>query len=370
MAAPPATPDPTTSAKLPPKPGMITLSTYDLGTATYTQAEAIADAAFKKFGIKMRVMPLGNDMTRVDAVRSGVAQFLLTGAAPWFANKGDAEFAATQWGPQDLRSLWQVAGLRRSAFAMQTQKNSGIKVPADLKGKKIGYIVGSRSMNIVIDAYLAFANLTWKDVIRVDYPSTRTCYEACKQGIVDAVTANSTSSATYEQAASPLGIYWIPMDPNDKAGWARAKAVYPPIYGILCDSGGGLKEKPTYLPTVPHPCVYCYENKDENSAYWLTKVINETFDLYEGTSQEMPWWHSSGLFGTTPYAPWHRGAIRYFKEQGWWTQQLEAANQGEIEKEQRIKKLWNAALNEASAKGIKTPAEWQTFWLEKLEKAR
>lgn len=351
---------------LPPKPDIITWATYDIGASTYIQAQAVAEGIYKKSGVKIRVIPLGNDMSRMDACRARIAQFLITGMGPYFARRAEADWAAAEWGSQALRAVWQVAGLRGSAFAMATQGDSGIKVPADLKGRKVGFVVGSRPMNVLTEAVLAFADLTWDDVKVVEFPSTRTMYQAIRDGVVKAGPSASMGSFMYELSAKPCGINWITMDPKDTEAWERAKAVYPPIRPIFCKHGAGLKENPKWVSTVPHPGTYCYEWVDEGLAYWQTKLIHESFDEYKDISAQMAWWHKEGLFASTPNAPWHKGAIRYFQELGIWKAEIEAINQQEIEKDRKIKELWDKTLDEALEKGVKA-AEWKKLWLKKIE---
>jgi len=199
----------------------------------------------------------------------------------------------------------------------------------------------------------------------VEFPSTKTMYQGIRDGRVDAGPTASMGSFMYELAAKPGGISWVEMDPQDTEGWARAKAVYPPVRPILCEHGAGLKGNPMNLVTVPHPGTYCYVGTDEELVYWQTKLIGESYDAYKDISGQMPWWHKDGLFGSIPYAPWHKGAIRYFKELGIWTSELETINQQEIERDRRLRKLWDASLDEALEKGIKA-GKWKKFWLNKL----
>ncbi|UCG98623.1 MAG: ABC transporter substrate-binding protein, partial [Burkholderiales bacterium] len=48
-------------------------------------------------------------------------------------------------------------------------KDSGIKTAADLKGKRVAWVIGAPSLNQNITAILAFANLTWDDVKKVEF---------------------------------------------------------------------------------------------------------------------------------------------------------------------------------------------------------
>jgi TRAP-type uncharacterized transport system substrate-binding protein len=50
-----------------------------------------------------------------------------------------------------------------NSSAVIVTKESGIKTLKDLKGKRVSWILGNPSLNVKMEAYLAFANLTWDD---------------------------------------------------------------------------------------------------------------------------------------------------------------------------------------------------------------
>ena len=76
---------------------------------------------------------------------------------------------------------------------MVTAKEAGIKTPYDLKGKRVFWIPGAPAHNITNTAFLAFANLTWNDVKKVEYPS----YAAAARGMVEGTCDAGFNTGTH-----------------------------------------------------------------------------------------------------------------------------------------------------------------------------
>ncbi|MBW1792221.1 MAG: C4-dicarboxylate ABC transporter substrate-binding protein, partial [Deltaproteobacteria bacterium] len=62
------------------------------------------------------------------------------------------------------------------------------------------------------------------------------------------------------------------------------------------------------------------------------------------------------------------GAIRYLKEIGKWTPEREAMNQKRLQHQADLKKLWDATMNEALEKKMKSK-KYPAFWLKKRAEA-
>ena len=153
-------------AQVPQKPTLITIAAYDIGASAYNQPMAMAEGVLKKFGIKTRLLPLTNNISRMMAAKMRQVDFFITSTDAVFARKGWHEWSASEWGPQNLKLVWQTN--RSSSFSMATLADSGIRTIADLKGKRVTYLVGSPSGNAITEAYLNFEGLTWNDVKKVD----------------------------------------------------------------------------------------------------------------------------------------------------------------------------------------------------------
>ena len=68
------------------------------------------------------------------------------------------------------------------------------------------------------------------------------------------------------------------------------------------------------------------------------------------------------------WAPWHPGAVKYFKERGVWTKENESRQVKLLEADAKRTELWNRVLSEAKTKNIKGK-EFSKFWTEKLKQA-
>jgi TRAP transporter TAXI family solute receptor len=356
--------------KTPPKPALIKWANYDIGASSYLQGAALAEGILKKFGIKVRTLPLGNGIGRMMAVRTGTADFFFSASDAVYARKGIDDWAVREWGPQPIRTVWMVK--RKSTFALATRADSGVKKLQDLKGRRVAYIVGSPSLNAAVEGALGLVGLTWKDVVKVEYPSLTAGYNSVKDGKTDAVAFNSTSPVAYEMEASPGGIYWIPYPRYEENpdGWKKFAEIYPGTFPDLVSSGAGLSpQKPVYTANFPFPNIFTYDKQDENLVYWQVKSIVESFELYKNSTPDMPSWALKECLSLPlAWGPWHNGVVKYFKEIGVWTKEMQEAQDRLLAVDQKHKEVWEETLDKSIEKKI-SGKNFGKFWLERRAEA-
>ncbi len=102
-----------------------------------------------------------------------------------------------------------------------TAKDANINTLADLKGKRVAWVVGAPSLNQNITALLAFANLTWNDVKKVEFGGFGQAMDGIVANQVDAAFSSTISGQAYKIASSPRGIRYPAVPHGDKEGWAR-----------------------------------------------------------------------------------------------------------------------------------------------------
>lgn len=103
-------------------PDTMTWSSYDVGSAGYAEASAIADAFGKQYGTRVRIQPSGSAIGRLQPLLSGRADYAFLATETFFAAEGIHDFSTRRWGPQDLRA---VAGrLHLSVFSPQPTPTS------------------------------------------------------------------------------------------------------------------------------------------------------------------------------------------------------------------------------------------------------
>ena len=297
-----------------PKPKALRVASYEVGGAMYIICAALGEGIYRRFDVRLRTLPVGTGTSRILNIRVGNTDFGITSDS-LFASEGLYDYAMESWVPQPLRMLYQSN--RKSAYALGTGAKSGIKTLADLKGKKLPWPVGSPFTQLFVKGALAFAGLTQKDVTLVEFRSMAAMYQSVIDGITDVAPLDTMSSSARKLEASPRGIHWIPFPIDDKAGWNRFKAVLPLVQPVNCQHGPALSaDKPVWLPTIPFPQYVAYSDLSESKAYWIVKMIAESFDEYKDITPAMVWHDPKEAIKANSVLPYHPGAVRYFKEAG------------------------------------------------------
>ena len=200
--------------KLPPT---LTFTAYDTGSSGFNIAVAVGKMFKDKNGADVRVLPAGNDVARLAPLKGGRAQASMMGIGVYFAQEGVFEFGAKEWGPQPLRLI--LASSDCNAISLGVAKDTGAKQIKDLKGKRIGMVVGSPALNQNALAVLAFAGLTRADVKPVEFSSYGAMWKGFLNNEVDAAIASTISGQSKEAETSPRGVIYPPTPAADKAGW-------------------------------------------------------------------------------------------------------------------------------------------------------
>ena len=337
-------------------PDTMTWSSYDVGSAGYAEASAIADAFGKKYGTRIRIQPSGSAIGRLQPLISERADFSFLATETFFAAEGIHDFSTRRWGPQDLRA---VAG-RPSSFGIFTAADANIKTLKDLKGKRFAYVAGNPSINVKCDAFLAFAGLTRDDVEAIMFPTYGNTMSALARNEADASCTTTTPSHVYELAESPRGIRWLEVPAEDTEGWARLKAVAPFFQPYTETVGAGISEEnPVEVLAYRYPVLTVRADTDPELVYTFIKALDETYDMYKDATAVMPRWRLSKAGTPAIDVPFHAGAIRYLKEKGIWTEEHQAWNSQRTERLNALRNAWPEAL--AKAEG-KSDEEFAIIW--------
>ena len=355
------------AADKPKLPHTLVWTAYGVGTAGYNQSVAIGAALKKELGVNLRVQPGKNDISRMAPLRDGKVQLSANGIGTYFGQEGVFDFAAPDWGPQKLRMLLMNNG--EANVIMGAAADVGIKTMADLKGKRVTWIVGAPALNHNIASGLAFAGLTWMDVIKVETPGFTAAWQAIVNNQADASFSSTVSGTVKKLEASPRGLYWIPMPKSDKAGWARVKKVAPYTSPHVATIGAGIsKEHPQEGAAYPYPVLITTDKGDPDMVYNLTKALDIYYSDYKDAVVGINGWAlSKQVFQWA--VPFHASAVKYFKEKGVWTDADQKHNDALIKRQDVLAATWKAV----KAKNISDDKKFEAEWLKErraaLEKA-
>ena len=343
-------------------PNQLSWTAYDTGSAGYNQAVAIGAALQDAMGVNLRVLPGKNDVSRTEPLRQGRVQFSATGVGGSFmAQEGVFEFGAENWGPQPIRVLMANNGGAIN-LAVGVAGDLGIESYADLKGKRVAWVVGAPALNVNTEAYLAYGGLTWDDVERVDFGGFGASWTGLIEGQVDAAFASTNSGMAYEAESGPRGLFWPPVDPDDAEALERMQAIAPFFVPNKASVGATIDGTDGYQGAgYAYPVLVGTDETDADLAYNMTKAMDELFDAYTGKAPGIAGW-AMDKQDMTWVAPYHEGAIRYFQEIGMWSDEAQAHNDNLIARQEALAAAWEELKAEA-------PENWEEAWAEKRRAA-
>ena len=263
--------------KLPPN---MTFTAYDTGTAGFNMAVAVGKMMKDKYGTDLRVLPAGNDVARLAPLRTGRAIASAMGSGTYFAQEGVFEFGAKEWGPQALQVM--LSSVDCNAGSLGVARDTGVTQIKDLKGKRVGFVVGSPALNQNSLAILAFGDLKQSDVKIVEFSSYGAMWKGLINNDTDAAFATTITGPAKEAETSPRGLIWPPLPHADNAGWDRVQKVGSFFFRHMTTCGAGItKEKPLELGTYPYPIFVAYGKEPADQIYAVTKAMITGYDAYK-----------------------------------------------------------------------------------------
>jgi TRAP transporter TAXI family solute receptor len=227
-----------------------------------------------------------------------------------------------------------------NAATLGVAKDTGVTEIKQLKGKRVGFVVGSPALNQNALAILAFGDLKQSDVKAVEFSSYGAMWKGMVNNDVDAAFATTITGPAKELETSPRGIVWPPLPHNDKAGWERVKKVGSFFFPHMATCGAGIsKDKPIELGNYPYPIFMVYGSLPEAEVYAITKAMITGYDAYKDSAPG-----ASGLAADRQTKNWvvplHPGAARAMKEAGQWSDAQEAHNKELLKRQQVLAAAW------------------------------
>jgi TRAP transporter TAXI family solute receptor len=321
--------------KLPPT---MTFTAYDTGTAGFNIAVAVGKMLKDKYSTDVRVLPAGNDVARLAPLRAGRAMSSAMGSGTYFAQEGVFEFGAREWGPQPVQLV--LSSVDCNAGSLGVARDTGVTEIKHLKGKRVGFVVGSPALNQNSLAIMAFGDLKASDVKVVEFASYGAMWKGLINNDTDAAFATTITGPAKEAETSPRGLIWPPLPHNDNAGWDRVQKVGSFFFRHVATCGAGIsKEKPIELGNYPYPIFVVYGSQTSDQVYALTKAMIVGYDAYKDNAPGAP-----GLAADRQTKKWvvpaHPGAVKALKEAGQWTDDQDAHNNALFKRQTVLTAAW------------------------------
>ena len=290
----------------------IGIVTTPAGSFSNSAGQAMAKVLVDK--AKLRAVVQAQAGTGFDEVESGGADFNVS-------NSFDATFYTTGTGEYEGKGskpvMRNAGSLIPYRVAMHVRADSPIKSIRDLKGKKVSSEFNAqKTIARIIEAHLANAGLSYRDVVGVPAPNVVRQAEDFMSGRVDVMFFALGSAAIKQANASVGGVRVLEVD-TAPAAMKRTQALLPGAYVIQVaphPSVEGLS-KPTSL--VAFDMVLITNAKvSEDIVYRAVKALHDNKQELAATFPPFAIFQPQNMAKPLQGVQMHSGAMKFYKEAG------------------------------------------------------
>lgn len=299
-------------------PRSATLATHAVGSLFNAIGTGIATVLSRHTPITVRVQPFAGPPAWLPSMDTGETDMgILTSADAALARKGIVAYKR----PFKNTRLLIAGGSLRTSFYVS--KDSPFETVADLRGKRIASdFPGIPVVKLSSSAGLASAGLTYDDVIKVPVSDLQAGAQAFMEGRADA-TWHSVGSPAVEEANARKGVKFISVGSTPE-GAKRMGEIYPGSYPspLRPGSATGVVKDTTFV-TID---IYLVATKDMNdeTAYAVVKVLWEHTEELGAAYPALKAWQRELMVNKNATIPYHPGAVRFFREKGFWNNDMQA----------------------------------------------
>jgi TRAP transporter TAXI family solute receptor len=303
-------------------PAMISMGSLAPGTATHAWATGLADLVTKNTPMRLLIESHPGPGAVFPLMEKGSID--LEGCPSpeqYWAFHGDHGYKGPSGGKgyKGLRLLFMDAVY---VVGLVTGADTGLKTTRDLKGKRIALV-----SPVLLSAYLSIqasvANGGWteKDVVYVPVGSASEGKKLNVERKVDASSHPLGAADVEEISAARGGARFLALDPSPEAR-KRAQQFHPAIPQLIkAGTATGVPED-TWLNTFRN-AVASWETLPDEAAYAILEALLNNIEKYKKVHVLLKDLTPQKLATVEAGVPFHPGAVKFYKEKGLWTDELE-----------------------------------------------
>ena len=300
-------------------PPFIVLATNPPGGLLNVLGNGLAKMIDEKgsFGVRLRQQTYGfativNDADAHLSLNNAVDSHQALHAIEGYAGKPHKKIRVVAAGPQ-------------FAAAFMVKKDSPMLSVADLKGKKItGKFTSQPPAYFDAVALLTAVGLKWDDVSVVPVSSVTEGTQALIQGNVVAACLAVGSTLVQQADATLQGVRFLTI-PGGKDVENKIWNAVPGYLSYPAKKGYALGvDRDMIMVAKP---IYLLSGVDIDPAivYEVTKVLWNHMETLYSMHQTFKEWTHEAMLTSRITVPYHDGAVRFYKEVGRWTPEIEQA---------------------------------------------
>jgi uncharacterized protein len=299
-------------------PRSATLATHAVGSLYNALGTGIATVISRNTAMNIRVQAFAGPPAWLPSMDQGETDMgVLTSADAVASYKGIVLYKR----PFKNTRILVVGGVLRLSFYVE--KDSQIDKVSDLKGKRIPTdYPGTPIVMLSSTAGLASAGLTYNDVVKVPVSDLQAGAQAFMEGRTDAGWHTVGSPAVEEANARKGGVKWISVI-STAEGARKMAEVYPGSYPSVLKAGSatGVVKDTVFLTND----IYLVASRvlTDEAAYEAVKALWEHNQELGAAYPALKAWTRERMVNSKGFIPYHPGAIRFFKEKGVWSKEMD-----------------------------------------------
>ncbi|MFH0914244.1 MAG: TAXI family TRAP transporter solute-binding subunit [Chloroflexota bacterium] len=316
-ASPSPKPSPTASPAAKPAgwPERLRVGSSEAGHPTYIPAVAISDMIGKYVKLEARaavygsIGALGGELNKKN-IELGVS----ASTNVWEAFTGAG-------GKTPLREGLIFTTGEEIPLLVIARKGSGIKTIADIKGKRwSAKMPGSSTNEAARKAMEKVFGLTEKDFTLMTRTGPETLTAEFREGKVDVANYFTSPSTPWITDLSASGaIYFVPFSDAEIAKLIEAEPQFVPA---IMPAGSYPNQKEVLKSFGMLRVIVAHKNLPEDLVYAITAAIYDHFKEFEGYGAALAFFKLPEAIAVDKLqVPVHPGAVKYYKEKGFWTPQ-------------------------------------------------
>ena len=292
----------------------VVIGAHEPGSTFYAYGAAIADAISKGTKRTGKVAALAGAGVWLPMMDRGELDIgLMSHYDAWLAANGKKPY------PQKF-SLRLIAAGAGFTVGPYVRNDSPIKSRKEFRGKRMASVyAGAPTIAVYAAAEIANAGLSWKDVKAL--PRTG-LYAGQREDVTERrldIFYASVGSGITRELNTTIGIRFVGLD-TSPAALASMRKVYPVITRKVKAGAPGIRSDMTlvFLQTY----LLAHESVKDDMVYDVAKVIWENNSSLVKLNKKMKGWTTDKFVSSQAIVPYHKGAIRFYKEKGVWSKDM------------------------------------------------
>jgi hypothetical protein len=316
---------------------VLTIATDPMGSGTYGCTAGLASILNKYSGLNIKVKSTAGATEAAPLLAFGEVEL-----ATLSSYEAKMSYLTKGYYEEPLKSL-KISPFRLlmggppTFVSVVVREDSGIKTGPELKGKRfVGIYTGSEGCTLQGMAFLASWGLSPEDVIMIQTPGLTESIEVLIEGKAEAAGTSAPGQAILKELDSKRGARFLNIN-NSPEGIKAYQDIYPASIILLEPAPDltGVKE-PTYMAAFEDLLVANKDLVSEEVAYNIVKTLWENNEEMMKVHVNLSYVTRDKFATTGAPMPFHPGAIKFYKEKGLWSPELEEKNQEFLKEEEAI----------------------------------